>query len=193
MKEKKIYILLTDTGTLLTKIIRYYTKYPLNHASICFDPNLLEVYSFGRKNPKNPFFGGFVKEDIKSPIFNESECALYCFNVTDEEWNRTREYLKKFEESEYRYNFIGLFGFLINTPIKRKKAFFCSQFIATVLSECRLANFDKPIPLIAPYDLELIPELQLVYKGKLKDYIRGLKVARENRLDLPMPFIPVEM
>lgn len=37
---------------------------PLNHVSIALDRELTEVYSFGRKQPDNPFIGGFVKEDI---------------------------------------------------------------------------------------------------------------------------------
>ena len=37
MIEKKVYILLTDTGTLFTKLIKLYTKKPYNHASISFD------------------------------------------------------------------------------------------------------------------------------------------------------------
>ena len=64
MTEKKVYILLTDTGTLFTKLIKLYTKKPYNHASISFDLELLEVYSFGRKTARNPFIGGFVKEDV---------------------------------------------------------------------------------------------------------------------------------
>ena len=46
---KKVYILLTDTGTLFTKSIKTYTKAPYNHASISFDVGLEELYSFGRK------------------------------------------------------------------------------------------------------------------------------------------------
>ena len=40
MKEKKIYILLTDTGTLFTRLIKIFTKKPYNHASISFDAEL---------------------------------------------------------------------------------------------------------------------------------------------------------
>ena len=64
MTENKVYILLTDTGSLLTKLIKLYTKKPYNHASISFDFELSEVYSFGRKKVENPFHGGFVKEKI---------------------------------------------------------------------------------------------------------------------------------
>ncbi|MED4476449.1 hypothetical protein [Oceanobacillus caeni] len=44
MTERKVYILLTDTGTFFTKLIKLYTKKPYNHASISFDSELSEVY-----------------------------------------------------------------------------------------------------------------------------------------------------
>lgn len=47
VEEGKIYLLLSDTGTVLTKLIKTYTKMPYNHASIAFDSKLREVYSFG--------------------------------------------------------------------------------------------------------------------------------------------------
>lgn len=61
---KTIYVLLTDTGTLFTKIIRCFTNAPYNHVSIVLDEELNEIYSFGRKNLRNPFFGGFIREDV---------------------------------------------------------------------------------------------------------------------------------
>lgn len=62
--EKEMYILLTDTGTLLSKLIKCFTNAPYNHVSIVFDKRLDEVYSFGRKEPRNPFIAGFIREDV---------------------------------------------------------------------------------------------------------------------------------
>ena len=56
---KKIYIILTFTGTALSRIIKLSTKDEFAHASIALDSELKEMYSFGRLNPYNPFFGGF--------------------------------------------------------------------------------------------------------------------------------------
>lgn len=49
--EQDIWIVLTGTGTWFSRMIQYFTKAPLNHASIAFDSELCEVYSFGRKKP----------------------------------------------------------------------------------------------------------------------------------------------
>lgn len=183
MIANKGYILLTDTGTLFTKMIKIYTKKPYNHASITFNSKLSEVYSFGRKNVRNPFIGGFVKEDIHSSLFKQANCAIYSFEVTGDGYERMKQFIKDIEtkEREYRYNTLGLLGFMMNRPIKRKNAFFCSQFVACVLKEGTYLNFKKPLSLIAPHDLQEIFNLQLVYEGKLKDYPHK-NGDKENRL-----------
>lgn len=172
MVEKKGYILLTDTGTLFTKFIRLYTHQPYNHASIAFTSDLSEIYSFGRKHMRNPFVGGFVEENIATGLLKKADCALYSFDITQEQLEQMELYIEqiKVEKEYYHYNFIGLFGFLINKPIKRDHVFFCSQFVASVLAECEFNTFEKPLSLVAPQDLKEIPTLQLEFQGKLSDY-----------------------
>lgn len=66
---KKIYIILTYTGTVLSRIIKCYTKDEFSHVSIALDKDLRQMYSFGRLNPYNPFKGGFVHEGINIGTF----------------------------------------------------------------------------------------------------------------------------
>jgi len=171
MTEEKVYILLTNTGTIFTRLIKLYTKKPYNHASISFDSELTEVYSFGRKKPRNPFIGGFVKEDMKKDLFKQADCAIYSFSVTEGQIKNMRRYIKRIEAQKevYRYNFLGLFAFIFKKPMKREKAFFCSQFVATVLRECNI-DFVKPPALITPNDLQNVTKFQQVYEGKLMAY-----------------------
>ena len=61
---KDIYILLTDTGSVLTRVIKRFTNNPYNHVSIAFEEDLNKLYSFGRLQPNNPFFAGFVEESV---------------------------------------------------------------------------------------------------------------------------------
>ena len=192
MIEKKVYILLTDTGTLFTKLIKLYTKKPYNHASISFDFELSEVYSFGRKTARNPFIGGFVEEDVNKGLFKEANCAVYALTVNEVQLQKMNHFIKEIEaqKGEYRYNLLGLLGFLLNKPIQRKKAFFCSQFVATVLKECNIIDFGKSPSLVAPNDLQKVSKCQLVYEGELKAYQN--KAIGENER-VPFHFIPVEM
>jgi hypothetical protein len=172
MTEKKGYILLTDTGTVFTNLIKLFTNKPYNHASIAFDSDLSEVYSFGRKSIRNPFIGGFVEEDMKSRLFNQADCEIYSFEITEVQMQKMKHYILEIEaeKNQYRYNFLGLFGFILNRPIERKKSFFCSQFVASVLEEGNVIDFKKPLSLIAPNDFQKLTNLQLMYQGKLTDY-----------------------
>ncbi|MBO1914276.1 hypothetical protein J4G37_56840, partial [Microvirga sp. 3-52] len=109
--------------------IGMYTRKDLNHASIAFDEQLTEMYSFGRKQRHNPFVGGFVKENVVEGIFEQADCAIYSCEVTTEEYIRMQIKIRQIELTKelYRYNFIGLFAVAINKDLQRKHAFFCSQ------------------------------------------------------------------
>ena len=47
---KKVYILLTHTGTILSKAIKLYTSHEYTHVSIALDEKLDRLYSFGRRS-----------------------------------------------------------------------------------------------------------------------------------------------
>jgi len=170
--EKKIYLLLTDTGTAFTRLIKSYTKKPYNHASIAFDPDLEEVYSFGRKTPRNPFIGGFVKEDVHSVLFKQAECAIYTLSVSEEDYQKMYRFIQLIAANKelYRYNLIGLLGVVVKKPIKRKNAFFCSQFVGSVLKESECVNLEKDVALVQPSDLLRSAKFELIFEGRLRDY-----------------------
>ena len=191
IRDKQIYILLTDTGTTLTRLIKSYTKKTYNHASIAFDAELIEVYSFGRKTARNPFIGGFVQEDIHSVLFQQAYCAIYSLTITNDEFQRMSQYIQEIaaKKEYYRYNFIGLFGVLFKKPIKRKNAFFCSQFVASVLKESKAIDFEKDLSLIEPSELPHSANFQLIFEGRLKGYQN--RVMNEG-VRVPYPIVPFE-
>lgn len=129
MKNKRIYILLSDTGTWFTRMIKLYTKAEHNHASIAFDDELREVYSFGRKSPGNPFVGGFVKEDLQSELFRKASCAVFSCEVSERKYNQLREYVRRFEQEpqRYKYNLLGVLGIMLKIRVKRENAFFSAH------------------------------------------------------------------
>lgn len=173
MGRKKVYLLLTDTGTVFTRMVKLYTKKPYNHASIVFDEDLKEVYSFGRKRPRNPFIGGFVTEDVRQGLFKNARCAIYSFDATDEQILKMKYFIKKIEMEKhlYRYNLLGIITFIINKPYQRKNAFFCSEFVAKVLNEGEIIHFHKPISLVSPHDLQSMKNIELEFEGQLADLL----------------------
>lgn len=175
---RKVYVLLTDTGTVLTKMIKLYTKKPHNHASIALDDQLWDVYSFGRKRPRNPFIAGFVRENIRGGIFRNADCAIYCCTLSEKQYEIICQKIKEIEENkrDYRYNLLGLFAVMFNMEYDRKNAFFCSHFVAALLDESGIEiNKKKPLSLVTPDDIKGSSSLELVYEGKLADYFGEVK------------------
>ena len=79
---------------------------------------------------------------------------------------------------------------LFKKPIKRKNAFFCSQFVASVLKESNVIDFEKDLSLVEPSDLPYSANFQLIFEGRLKDYQnRGMK----ERVQVTFPVVPVKM
>lgn len=174
-RDVSVYILLTNTGTLFTKMIQTYTKAPYNHASISFDRELSELYSFGRKHPGNPFDGGFVKEDIKTGTFSKypgTTCVLYELAITRREEEKMKRVLRFFirKKGKFLYNLLGVIGVALKEPVEFSNSYFCSQFVAEVLSRSGIKLWNKLPALVTPDDFRRNDRLVLVYEGKLSDY-----------------------
>jgi len=175
-KEKAIYILLTDTGSFLAKMIQYCTGEQLSHVSIAFDSELSEVYSFGRRYQENPLIGGFVREDLRGPLFTQSPCALYRLSVDECTYDRIRIQVEHFiqHEAQYRYNFLGMFAVFFRYNWERENHYFCSQFVATVLKNADLPLIGKSPALTTPADFQYA-ELDMIYKGELHHYMGSMQ------------------
>lgn len=175
MKKHTIYILLTYSGSVLSKVINKYTKEPYSHVSIAFDEELKELYSFGRLRPRNPIFAGFVREDIESGTyarFPQTTCALYSLEINNIQYRKLMRELQKFKKDgdKYGYNLIGLIGVMVNYPVERKYNYFCSQFVSSLLNNSGIKLINKHTALTSPRDFRECKELNLVYEGNLQNY-----------------------
>lgn len=173
--NKTIYILLTDTGTIFTRIIKWFTNAPYNHVSLVFDDRLEEMYSFGRKDPRNPLFAGFIREDVyygTYRYFRNTKCLILKLDITENEYNNIRKIIQQFQMNEelFSYNLIGLFGVLLSSPMPTNNSYFCSQFVAEVLTNGGLHLWDLPTALVTPIDFFIHHRFEFVYEGKLYDY-----------------------
>lgn len=168
----EIYIVFSDTKTVLSKSIQRFTSYPYCHTSLAFDSELREVYSFGRKRPTNPFIGGFAKEDFRNPFFGQADCEIYSCKVSDSQFQNIQDKVRVIENTQhfYGYNFLGLFGVLFQKPVKRHNRFFCTEFVAEVLTASGVSLASKSACLLKPEELARSSELHLVYRGTLAAY-----------------------
>lgn len=177
-----IYIVLTQSGTVLSRMIQLYTKQMFSHVSIAFDSELKEMYSFGRKKEHNPFFAGFVHENPHCALLQNADCAIFSCTVSDEQYDHLKRQIQyyKLNRENYKYNFIGLLAVICRLKLKRSNAFFCSQFIGTILKEAGLSLNGHSTFFIKPTDFAQLPYLKFIYIGKLKDYTSKLS----NNVDM---------
>jgi len=175
LTDHHLYVLLTDTGTWFTTLIKSFTAAPYNHASLALDPHLDRMYSFGRKHPDKPWSAGFVEEDVYGGTFRrfpDTRCALLRLRVSAGQRERAIRVLRLFQRDRqcYRYNLAGLLGVALNFDLKRKNAYFCSQFVADTLLRSGLALWDRPPSLVTPDDFLRHGAFEPVYEGRLYDY-----------------------
>ena len=171
---RKIYLIQSCTGTVLSDIIKGYTKNQYTHISISLDKELNEMYSFGRLNPYNPFWGGFVHEYVDKGTFARfynTDSAIFELEVTDEQYEKVKQkigYVEKNKEA-YKFNIAGLFMVAANKRRVKKNTFYCAEFVRYVLKRSKINT--KVLPkIIKPQDFSKLEGLSLVYEGKLRDY-----------------------
>lgn len=178
MKEqtRAVYIVLTDTGTYFTRLIRYFTEEPYNHASIAFDSELKEVYSFGRKHARIPWLGGFVMEDLTSTLFRKASCAVYRIDISEASYLQMRDHLSHMmlQRERYKYHLLGLLGVLFQKRIERENAYFCSHFVASLFERGGYPVVDKPAYWTTPADFAASIHAQCLFRGKLAHYLSSI-------------------
>ncbi|MCQ6273793.1 hypothetical protein JMM81_02225 [Bacillus sp. V3B] len=121
-----------------------------------------------------------MKESIHTGLLEEAKCAIYCCTISESQFQKMNHFIQQIEGKKdlYRYNFIGLFAIALNKEIKRENAFFCSQFVSTVLKEGHVIELSKHPSHVTPHDLQQVPLFQLVYQGDFEDYKNGLDIRR---------------
>lgn len=170
--KKKIYIVFSQTNTLLSKIIKFVTKNEFSHVSISFDKECKTMYSFGRKYDSNPFYGIFKIENINTGLFkkNNAKIAIYEVEVQEIIFKNIKRNIKKIEKENKGYNILGLLLAIFNFRIKRKK-FYCSEFVYNILVKDNVKLIKKTNKSIRPqYLKDNIKNLKLIYIGRVNNY-----------------------
>lgn len=172
---KKIYIVTTYTGTLLSYMIRNISKTPYAHVSIALNEELKPMYSFGRLNPKTPIFAGFVEENINQGLYEirkNTMCRVYSLEVTDSQYKKLQENISEVSNNrkEYDYDVKALVYLSINKPRQKDYKYVCSNFVADMLEKSDIKILNKPYYEVRPNDFYNLKELNLEYEGLLSKY-----------------------
>ncbi len=172
MSNHSIYIVLTRTNTVISKMIRFFTRDHYTHAAISLDKELNRMYSFGRKRIYNPFIGGFNREQLDQGIYRLCETlpgVIIRVDVTEEQYQRAELLLEHFMDNKdvLKYNYKGLVYNLFEQEVYCENRFLCSEFVYYIIKESGITDLHKPANLIRPQNL-LDVNGDVVYAGDLK-------------------------
>ena len=174
-KTKKIYIVLSQTGTSISRLLKLFTKAKYNHSSISLTEGLQRMYSFGRIYTWTFLFGGFVKESPNTGTFRrfkEAECCVIALDVTKEQYEEAWAYLDEMykNKKQYSYNRRGVVMAGFHKTARKKNGFYCSEFVKDIL--LRFAIVDEQVlpEITTPNDFYKLFQDKIVYEGKVKDY-----------------------
>lgn len=179
---KNLYIILTQSGTKLSKMIQFFTREEFNHSSIAIEPTLNEFYSFGRRKVNNPLNGGFIIETPNNGVFKkysngQTPCVILKLEVTDVAYQKACNLIKKFIKNKETYDYSIINMILANTPLHLKNdKFFCSEFVGYVLHEIGI-ELPKNYEHIHPYDFTKIKNATIIYKGILQNYSKEKELS----------------
>ncbi len=172
---KDVYIVLSQTGTALSRVLKLITGAQYNHASISLDGTLKEIYAFGRVNPINPVVGGFVKESRVGGTFRrfpKTEIIVLRKQVPDEVYKEMHHFLEAMyiRRREYGYNYFGLFFAAARIHFEHSKHFYCSEFVRYVMLKFEMKEAQSLPEIIKPVDFLKLEGWERVYSGKMQSY-----------------------
>ena len=181
--EKHVYIVISQTGTLLSRLLKLVTKAEYNHASICLVPDLNTMYSFGRKNPYNPFWAGFVTESARFGTFkrfSQTRIVVLDIAVSEEQYQAIERRINTMLtlKEHYHYNYLGLWLAGLRICYRRKHTFYCSEFVKDLLEKQNIKGARQLDAIVQPIHFLSLPTARRVYTGLLRDYRYARPVLR---------------
>lgn len=179
---RSIYILLTRSGTVVSRAIWLVTRADYTHVSLAFDHDLVEMYSSSRKNGRTLFPSGPTREYLRGGYFRKPHripCALLELQVDEETYEQVRQEVQAVmrEQDRYRYNIAGLLMCQMQIPSQRKYHLFCSQFISMVLQRSNALDLPRDPSLMKPNDYASLPGLICRYQGTLSELMAQKQIT----------------
>ena len=183
MADRQIYVVVSQTGTILSRILKIFTRARYNHASVSYDGTLETMYSFGRLNAYNPFFAGFVREGRNRGTFKRfrnTEAVVIAIPVTEElRESFRRDVVAMYgHRADYEYNYFGLFLAAFGITFRARNTFYCSEFVRYILERHRVIAPGAFDGIVHPADFLSLTGGRVIYRGKLRDFRAALPTVQ---------------
>ena len=186
-QAKSIYIVLSRSKSIASSAIFAFTRDAYTHAALALDKELKYMFSFGRRNPRNPFVGCFKHERFDDAFYNRHSALpgmVLEISVSPEQHRGIVAEVLDFVHNEhvYRYNYRGL----LTTTFKhegasREHKFFCSEFVYHILHKNGVCDLAIPRTIVRPLHFLEINATK-IFEGNLFEYKRDYLNQVSNTL-----------
>lgn len=177
-----LYIFLTRTESIVSRIVHFFTNDTYTHSAIAFDEELKDIYSSARKNGIKMFPAGPCREHLDRGFYarvGRTPCAVLELRVSDEVYRRAKAEINWFMEhqDEFKFNALGIIACKFGIAWQRRNKFFCSQFVAEILRRSKAAELPKENCLMRPGDYIFLPRIKKVFEGDIGELRSRHKVS----------------
>lgn len=184
MMQKDIFIIVTNTPSVVSGIIGHFTHTPYNHVSVSLDAEMDKMYSFGRRYKYFPWIGGFVKE---SPVagtlgrFPQTQAIILTTKVDEETYNELSEKLSEMlaNKRKYHYDSIGMIMAIFGKVFRRNNYYYCSEFVRELLVDYGIRSDEEFKKIVRPADFIELADFNEIYRGRLVEFREKVQ-ARQN-------------
>ena len=175
-RDYYIYVVLSKTPTKFGGAIRRLAGIEYNHASIAFDSQLKQLYSFARRQYKNPLDAGLVREHFDTFSLRrvaQVDVRIYKIPVTREQYlnGKSRILEIKHDTDGYLYNLFSVLFYPFTKGFETYKAYTCAEFVAHMIRTMGIELM--PGKLDCAYTPQAIGDCihdSLLYEGNLLEY-----------------------
>ncbi len=161
LNDHAIYIVLSDTGSVPSKVISLFTEKSHNHVSIAFDRDLKTLISYNGGERVHP---PGLNAEMLEMFAKKKDATIYIYKlaVTRAQKEKMLNKIVEINEEGSAYNLLGL----VLRKSYKPNMMYCSQFVYTLLKYADAHYFEKHPVSIKPTDL-----VELDYRRNLQfDY-----------------------
>lgn len=158
-----VYVVMFSNDSIVSKLIRMWTKSDFSHCAIGFDKTLENIYSFAKDREdttKNRV--GFVRDNIKN--YPDLNIKVYAIAIPFKYVYRLKKVFTEYiaHKMETSYNTLAILSIVINKQLRKlnehfdKYSMICSQFVYTALSMCNIQlGINKVSYQVSPKDIDM--------------------------------------
>ncbi len=190
-RDYYIYIVISETPTKFGNVIRRFANIQYNHASIAFDEKLKQLYSFGRRQYRNPLDAGLIKEYPDRFSLRQFPCVnvrIYKVPVTKQQYiiGKRRILEIKHDADGYLYNLFSVLSYPILKGFQTYKAYSCAEFTAHMIRTMGIElTPEKRNCEFTPQEIGEQISNCLMFEGNLLDYCKTPPLTKCNFFDNP--------